>query len=164
MQERRTDEALSAQHAARRAWRLVLAVASGVILLDQLTKSWAEAHLAERVVHLVGSLQLALAYNHGVAFGLGAGIGPLLVAVAVVGLVVAFAGKHITVSRPTSVAVGLLLGGAFGNLADRLLRGHGGAVVDFIDLQWWPVFNLADASVVIGAILFVVINSRKPVE
>jgi signal peptidase II len=51
--------------------------------------------------------------------------------------------------------MGLLLGGAVGNLADRLIRDHHGAVIDFIDLQWWPVFNIADASITIGAILLV---------
>jgi len=60
-----------------------------------------------------------------------------------------------------AVALGLVLGGAFGNLIDRLCRDPGflrGAVVDFIDLQWWPVFNVADASVVGGAVLLVCLS------
>ena len=60
------------------------------------------------------------------------------------------------------LTVGLLLGGATGNVVDRVFRGHGGAVVDFIDLQWWPVFNVADTCVVTGALLFVLVSSRKP--
>jgi signal peptidase II len=51
--------------------------------------------------------------------------------------------------------MGLLLGGAVGNLVDRLIRHHHGAVIDFVDLRWWPVFNVADASITIGAILLV---------
>jgi signal peptidase II len=52
-----------------------------------------------------------------------------------------------------SIAVGLVLGGACGNLSDRLFRGEGGAVVDFIETSFWPTFNVADASIVIGAVL-----------
>jgi signal peptidase II len=55
-----------------------------------------------------------------------------------------------------AVGLGLLVGGAVGNLADRLVGGHGGAVVDFIDLQWWPAFNVADAAITCGAVLLVV--------
>ena len=59
---------------------------------------------------------------------------------------------------PVAIALGLVLGGAFGNLADRLFREPGlfrGAVVDFIDLRWWPVFNLADSAITCGCILLV---------
>ena len=64
------------------------------------------------------------------------------------------------------MAVGLVLGGATGNIADRLLRSDDGflqgAVVDFIDLQWWPVFNVADAAVCVGAVLLVLTAAREP--
>jgi signal peptidase II len=64
------------------------------------------------------------------------------------------------------VAVGLVLGGALGNLIDRALRGGGGflggAVVDFIDFQWWPIFNVADSCVVIGAILLIIVTVFRP--
>ena len=64
------------------------------------------------------------------------------------------------------VAGGLVIGGALGNLADRAFRGHGGllsgAVIDFVDLQWWPVFNVADSAIVVGACIAVVANLRKP--
>jgi signal peptidase II len=68
-------------------------------------------------------------------------------------------------SRTGSVALGLILGGALGNLADRAFRGDGffdGGVVDFINLQWWPVFNVADSCVVIGGILLVVVTLFAP--
>jgi signal peptidase II len=161
MQERGPDPALSATLFVRRAWAIVAGVAAVVITADQLTKSWAESHLVDRVVHVVGSLELVLTYNDGVAFGIGSGVAPVLVGVAVIGLLVAILGRHVEITRTSAVAVGLLLGGALGNIADRLFRGHGGAVVDFVNLQWWPVFNVADACVVVGALMFVLVSSRK---
>jgi signal peptidase II len=69
-------------------------------------------------------------------------------------------------ARWPRLGVGLVLGGAFGNLADRVFRDGsgflGGAVVDFIDLQWWPVFNVADAAVCVGAVLLVLTAAREP--
>jgi signal peptidase II len=59
-----------------------------------------------------------------------------------------------------AVALGLLLGGAVGNLSDRLFRDHDGAVIDFIDFGWYPVFNVADMALVTGAILLVLVNAR----
>jgi signal peptidase II len=58
-------------------------------------------------------------------------------------------------NRLQAIAVGLVLGGAVGNMTDRLLRHHHGAVVDFIDLQWWPVFNVADMAIVVGGALLI---------
>jgi signal peptidase II len=59
--------------------------------------------------------------------------------------------------------MGLLLGGACGNLVDRLVRHHHGAVIDFIDLRWWPVFNVADACITVGALMLVLAGaSRRP--
>jgi signal peptidase II len=56
--------------------------------------------------------------------------------------------------------MGALLGGALGNLADRLIRHHHGAVIDFIDLRWWPVFNVADAAITVGAALLALVLFR----
>jgi len=142
-------------------WLRTAAVAAAVVLVDQITKSWAEDRLADDVIHVFGTLQFALAYNRGVAFGLGAGVAPVLVSLAVVGAVLALIGKQIRLNSMSSIAVGLLLGGAIGNVADRLFRGHGGAVVDFIDLQWWPVFNVADAAIVVGALILVLFGSKR---
>ena len=65
-----------------------------------------------------------------------------------------------------AVSAGLIAGGAIGNLADRAFRGDDGflhgAVVDFIDVQWWPVFNIADACIVVGAVLLVLSSFRNP--
>jgi signal peptidase II len=116
---------------------------------------------------VVWTLRLALTRNTGAAFSLAGGRGAVvgLLALVVVGVVV-WQGSGVS-DRLGSVAVGLVLGGALGNLADRAFRGGagflGGAVVDFIDLRWWPVFNVADSCVVIGAILLVVATLRRPV-
>jgi signal peptidase II len=135
----------------------ILAVATLVVLVDQLTKTWALHHALEPK-HVVWTLRLALTFNSGAAFGLGRGSTTVLVGGAIV-LVVVLLGLGRRASRsatlPAVIAMGLLLGGAVGNLADRLIRDHHGAVIDFIDLQWWPVFNIADASITIGAVLLV---------
>ncbi|HEX2063573.1 MAG TPA: signal peptidase II, partial [Acidimicrobiales bacterium] len=111
---------------------------------------------------LVWTLRLRLSFNTGVAFGLGRGLGPLLVAGAVLLLVALLAvGTRTVETTGAAVALGLLVGGAVGNLADRLVGGHGGAVVDFIDLQWWPAFNVADAAITCGAVLLVVVQLRR---
>ena len=147
--------------APRPRWALAAGTAVAVVALDQVTKSWALRSLADGPVHLVWTLHLNLTFNSGAAFGLGRGLAPLLIAAALV-LVALLVGMGRS-GPPTPLAafaLGLVLGGAAGNLADRLLRDHGGAVVDFIDLQWWPVFNLADAAISCGAVLLVLAGRR----
>jgi len=149
------------------AGRLSLAGAAAVAVVgvaaDQLTKSWALEALAGREpIHVLGSLQLALSFNSGMAFSLGQGSGLAIVPVAlVVVVVVVFVARHLP-GRLAATAVGLVVGGALSNLVDRLLRDHDGAVVDFIDLQWWPVFNLADACIVVGGALLALCSLRRP--
>ncbi|MEO5678584.1 MAG: signal peptidase II [Acidimicrobiales bacterium] len=142
-----------------------VAVAVLAVAVDQASKSWALASLAGREPrHVIGSLQLALSFNSGVAFSLGRGGGltivPVALAVIVVVVVVA---RHLP-GRLAATSVGLVVGGAVGNLVDRLVRGHDGAVVDFIDLQWWPVFNVADACIVVGGALLALSSLRRPAE
>jgi signal peptidase II len=132
------------------------------VVLDQLTKAWAVRALDDDTVDLVWTLRLRLSFNTGAAFGLGRGLGPLLVAGAVLVLAGLLAvGTRSVDTAAAAVALGLLVGGAVGNLIDRLLGGHGGAVVDFIDLQWWPAFNVADAAITCGAVLLVVAQLRR---
>jgi signal peptidase II len=139
------------------------AVAAVALAVDQATKTWALAALGDgEPIHVLGSLQLALSFNSGVAFSLGQGSGLTIVPIALlVVVVVVFVARHLP-GRLAAAAVGLVVGGAAGNLADRLLRGHGGAVVDFIDLQWWPVFNVADACIVTGGVLLALCSLRRP--
>ena len=132
-----------------------------MVALDQLTKSWALRALDDGPVHVLWTLRLRLSFNSGAAFGLGPGLAPLLVVVGIV-LVVAMLGfgRAATSTLAGTVALGLVLGGAVGNLVDRLLRQHGGAVVDFVDLQWWPVFNVADAAISCGVVVLLVVSWR----
>ena len=103
-------------------------------------------------------------FNTGAAFGRFDGLGPLIgiIVVVVIGAIV-YTGRR-AASTATAVALGLVLGGAVGNFLDRLFRSGdgflGGPVVDFIDFQWWPVFNLADAAIVIGVIVLGVFGFR----
>jgi signal peptidase II len=110
----------------------------------------------------VGPFGLALGYNSGSAFSLFAGTGLLLalVAVVIVGLLVWLAPR--APSTAWAGAIGLVLGGALGNLADRALRGHRGAVVDFVTLTHWPTFNVADTAITAGALLLAVLLLRRP--
>ncbi|HET7489112.1 MAG TPA: signal peptidase II [Acidimicrobiales bacterium] len=137
------------------------ATAAAVVVLDQLAKTWALRALADGPRPVVWTLRLNLSFNSGAAFGLGQGLAPLLVVVAVV-LVVLLAGfwRSSTTTMAAAVGLGLVLGGACGNLADRLVRHHGGAVIDFVDLQWWPVFNVADAAITCGAVLLILTSWR----
>ena len=136
--------------------------AAFVVAVDQVTKSWALRVLDDGPVDVVWTLRLNLSFNSGAAFGLGKGLAPFFVAAGVVMVVVLVAvGRAAGTTPPAAVALGLVLGGAVGNLADRLLRDHGGAVVDFIDLQWWPVFNVADAAITCGALALVLTGARR---
>lgn len=141
----------------------ILAVAAVVVALDQLSKTWALHHAGEPR-HVVWTLRLYLTFNKGAAFGVGGGESAVLVGGAII-LVVLIAGLGRRASRqarwPAVVAMGLLLGGAVGNLVDRLVRHDHGAVIDFIDLRWWPVFNLADSCITIGALLLVLDGLRR---
>lgn len=136
-----------------------------VYLLDQATKHWALQQLADGPIDLVGSLRLNLAFNTGAAFSGGAGLGPLIAVLVLVIVVVLVVKRRKVIHSPLgTVAVGMIAGGAVGNLSDRLFRAGdgllGGAVVDFVDLQWWPIFNVADAAVVLGGIALVLDSSR----
>lgn len=117
---------------------------------------------------MVWTLRLILARNTGAAFSLGGGYGAFIGVLAlVVVAVLVWQGRTVS-SWLGAVALGLVLGGALGNIADRAFRGEDGffhgAVVDFIDFQWWPVFNLADMAVVVGGLLLVVASLRGGAE
>ena len=145
LQERGAVAALSRV----RRLALTLVVAAAVVVADQVTKSAALHHL-HRPVHLVGPLGLALQENTGSAFSLFTGDGTVLAVVAgflAVGVVwLAWQSRGV----PMTIATGLVLGGAVGNLADRIGRGR---VVDFITLSHWPTFNIADACITVGVVL-----------
>jgi signal peptidase II len=146
--------------AATRAWCLAGALCGLVVIADQAGKAAIEANLTlGEKVDVLGPLQLTLSHNRGVAFGLAGGSGAPLVVVTLVALgVVAFLFSRNPTRPGMWVAAGLLAGGAFGNLADRV---RVGAVTDFIDLPAWPPFNLADVSITAGVLLLVFIYLRE---
>ncbi len=147
---------------------LVAAVAAGVVLVDALSKRWALAVLGPDPVRVMGDLlQFWLTENSGAAFGLFRNGGVLLGVIAIAALVwiVWYAGR---VERTAPlVGLGLIAGGALGNLADRIFRTPGllrGDVVDFIKLPNWPTFNLADVFVLSGVVLVVLTLARSRSE
>ena len=167
LQERRPVTALRTGTASpstegRRAdgWRNVAlgaGIAAVVVAADQLSKWWAVERLSRGTVHVVGPLDFELSYNTGASFSLftGATVWVALIAAALVAGLVVLVWRAPT--RGRAAALGLVVGGALGNLADRAFRGHHGAVVDFVALHVWPTFNLADAAIVVGG-AFVVIS------
>lgn len=139
---------------------LLLAVAAAVLALDQLTKARAVASLepGETVPVIDGILHWTLQRNPGAAFGLFRQFPVVFTVLASAIAIGILANLRKVTDRTTAAALGLVLGGALGNLADRVARPPGvfrGEVVDFIDFRVWPVFNLADAAVVTGAGLLV---------
>jgi signal peptidase II len=139
---------------------LGLAVALSVVVLDQASKAWILGFFAERsepVAVLTSFFNLVLTGNRGMSFGLfntnatmNTAIFTVLAAVIVIALVVWLRRAHNPVIR---IALGMIIGGAIGNVIDRLMRG---AVVDFLDFHigaWhWYAFNLADAAICLGVI------------
>ncbi len=135
--------------------RLTLLAAAAIVVADQLTKVWAVAALpGNPIVIIDGFLGFHLTRNPGAAFSSLQGVGPLI---GVLGIGIA-AWLIIMLRREPDPmeawAFALVLGGAVGNLLDRVFRGDGlldGAVVDFVDLWWIPTFNVADSAITIGA-------------
>jgi signal peptidase II len=142
-----------------RAWALAGILCGVVVASDQAVKAAIEAHLFPgEEVDVLGPLGLTLSHNTGVAFGLagGAGVGLVLVTLAALALIAYVFGRD-PERRGMWVAVGLLAGGALGNLIDRLAAGE---VTDYIDLGSWPPFNLADIAITVGVVLMVLIYLR----
>jgi signal peptidase II len=137
-------------------------IAAAVVAVDQVTKSLAVSRLDDRIVPIFWTLRFNLSFNSGLAFSQGRGLTPLIT----VGALLLVCGLVYLASRArrpvVAVALALILGGALGNLCDRLFRGNGGAVIDFIDVQWWPVFNVADIALSCGAVLLVLATLREP--
>ena len=145
------------QHKA--AWHnsLILGLGVVVVALDQWTKSWVRANLPEGTsldapAWLSPYATITHTYNTGVAFGMFQNKGNLFayVTVAVVLAIVLYYRRLATSNWLLSVALGLQLGGAIGNLIDRVARGY---VTDFVNVRFFAVFNVADSALVVGAIL-----------
>lgn len=145
--------------ATARAWSLAGAVGGLVFAVDQAAKAAIEAHLVPGQYEAVlGPLELTLSHNRGVAFGLAGGAGVKLVLTTAIALAVIGYLFARNPQRPGMwLAVGLVAGGAIGNLADRI---RAGAVTDFIVVGSWPAFNLADVSITLGVVLLVYLYLR----
>jgi signal peptidase II len=161
-------EPAPAGRAAQRPGRiwLVLGIAVFVVAADAITKAIAVARISpDAPIHVVGSLlQLTLARNQGAAFNLG-GTSMTIVFTLIAASVVVYILRTARNLRSVgwAIALGLLLGGATGNLLDRVFRAPGvfrGAVVDWIQLPHWPVFNLADSSICCGGVLIAILALR----
>ncbi|HEX2314979.1 MAG TPA: signal peptidase II [Thermomonospora sp.] len=144
---------------------MLVAVALAALALDTVTKILVVARLEDRTpIELLGGLlTLRVTRNSGAAFSIGTGM-TIVFTVIALGVVVAIlrTARNLR-SLPWAISLGLLLGGATGNLADRILRSPSpleGHVVDWIELPYWPVFNLADSAIVCGGVLAVVLAAR----
>ena len=139
----------------RTSW-IGIGAAVAILVLDILTKGWAVSALSDgRDIHIFWTLHFALTHNEGMAFSTGTNIGPFIGLLAIVVIAILVATMRKQSNTMSLVATGCIVGGATGNVLDRVFRGTGfmdGAVVDFIDLRWWPVFNVADIGIVCGAI------------
>jgi signal peptidase II len=148
----------------RRGAVILFGTAGVAYLFDRLTKLWAERALPGDPIDVVrGVLTLRFTTNSGGAFSFGRSAPWLFagatIVVSTLIVVTAFRRR----SGLSALALGLILGGALGNLTDRIARGAGvaGRVVDFVDLHVWPIFNVADTAIVVGAVLLAASSARS---
>ncbi|GAG01261.1 unnamed protein product [marine sediment metagenome] len=136
---------------------MIWAVAAVVFFLDQLSKFFAVRCLNpdESLAIIKDIFYLTLVRNTGAAFGIFKGATFFFIAIAIFAIlaIIVYIRKAAKTFFLNGAALGLILGGALGNLADRLRFGH---VIDFLDFRIWPVFNVADSAVTIGAILLII--------
>ncbi len=148
--------------ASRRQLILTIFFVAG---LDSISKSLALAHLGAKPVRVIGSfLTLHLRYNSGAAFSIAANRTALLSAFSLAVATLIMVRSARMTRRSWLYGAGLVVGGISGNLIDRIFRPPGalsGQVVDWIEIAHWPTFNLADSSIVVGAILVAVLVLRN---
>ncbi|MEC3920043.1 signal peptidase II [Nocardia sp. CDC160] len=146
-----------------RRLRTLLIVAAVLLGLDLLTKTIVVATMTPgKPIYLIGDwARLTLTRNPGAAFSMATGMTWLLTLVAAAVVIGVIRIGRTLRSLPWAIGLGMVLGGALGNLIDRLFRAPGplqGHVVDFVAVGWWPIFNVADSSIVCGAILLVALT------
>lgn len=152
-----------------------MAVIISIVLVDQLTKAWAVNRLTrescsvpDACIEIIGSLRFRLSFNPGAAFSSFTGGGPVL---GVIAFLMTVYLVYLSVTSADAVLRWLFPivgGGAVGNLWDRVFRADdgflSGKVVDFIDLQFWPIFNVADMAIVVGVALVALRLFTQPIE
>lgn len=158
--------------------RWALPVAAIVVAVDQLTKEWALGRLAAgscqepgSCIDFIAGARFRLVFNTGAAFSSGTGWGPVLGGLAALITVVLLVLAWMRPDAPGAALLGLVSGGALGNLVDRVTRAEddplSGAVIDFIEVgSWWPVFNIADVAIVCGvaALIWLAWQQEKAIE
>ena len=154
-----------AQRSAAPRIRILILVAIGVLAVDIVSKAIVVAALSDRApIRLLGGfLTLREDRNPGAAFSIGTSMTIVFTASAVGVIVFIIRSARRIYSLPWAIALGLLLGGAMGNLTDRIFRSPApfrGWVVDWIQVPHWPVFNLADSAIVCGGVLMVLLATR----
>ena len=133
---------------------LAFAIALVVVVADRVTTSLALDHIHD-TSHVWGPFGLSLTFNSGFAFSLFSGRAVAVTVLLCAGVVIlAFAVARVR-SIPLAIGAGLVLGGAVGNLSERIVGTHGGQVPDFVTLDYWPTFNLADACVTVGILIVI---------
>ncbi|MFT5169989.1 MAG: signal peptidase II [Lysobacterales bacterium] len=140
---------------------LTLLVTTSVIFLDRITKSFFESilDLGQSIPVIHNVLHMTLVYNTGIAFGMLKDQGIVFVIVPIIAIILLIFNIYYykksdeVISRAYIMAFALILGGAFGNLYDRIVFGH---VIDFVDFRIWPVFNVADSAITVGAVVIAI--------
>jgi len=145
---------------------MVWAIVILIIGVDRITKIFLNTHLSlhQRVPVIKNFLYLTLVHNRGAAFGILKNQIPLFIAASIVAialLIVHLRSARLAAGKitPAGLALGLILAGAVGNLIDRVFLGY---VIDFLDVGFWPVFNVADSSITIGAVLLAYTLFKRP--
>ncbi len=142
-------------------WPLVAAIVTVTVGLDQVTKEWATNRLSGgRSIDVLPTIDFDLTYNSGFSFSTGDGNGQIVGALVLAVCAFIVWQIHRETLRGRVVLFAVILGGALGNVADRIFRADdgflSGEVVDFIDVSWYAVFNVADSFVVCGCVAFIV--------
>ncbi len=152
---------------------IAVAVAAAVVVIDQATKWLALQNLEagscsqpDACIDLVAGVRLHLVYNNGAAFSSGADYGPIF---GVLAFFMSFLLLYLASTQPrrrSLVPFAAIAGGAIGNLLDRAFRADDGfltgAVIDFVDVGWWPVFNFADSAIVVGVAAVILFTALYP--
>lgn len=145
-------------HVLKREVALISIWAVVLILADQLTK-WLAATRLQTPLQLAPYISLEYAENTGVAFSLPVPAVVLIpLSLLLLGVIIVYGLKHLNLGSPLGIAImSLIIGGAAGNLIDRISRGY---VIDFIKVGWWPSFNLADSFLTIGIFLLLLFYGK----
>ena len=161
---------LSNSVSARSNLSTALGVGTAIVIFDQITKRWALGALEDRpcsasadaCIDLFWTLRFHLVFNPGASFSRGESLGVLFGLLAMVMTVVLLKMSFADGPRWRGLLFGAITGGAVGNLLDRIFRAEdgflSGEVVDFVDLQWWPIFNVADVAIVGGIIVLIAVS------